>query len=101
MTRTLIYLVLAAVLATGCSKKKPSTTPATPSAKKTEKKPAEAPGTPNVSVSDDDLVKQCKLKFDNRAKAPKFDPDRVELLPEDRTLIDQVAQCVTNGPLSG
>ncbi len=103
-TRTLIYLVLASTLATGCSKKKPVASPTTPPAKAAEKKeepPAEPPGTPNVSVSDDDLVEQCKLKFDNQTKAPKFDLDRAELLPEDRVVLDQVAECVTDGPLRG
>ena len=101
-SRTLIYLVLTSTLAIGCSKK-PAASPKTPAAKSAKKKkpPSDAPGTPNVSVSDDDLVAKCKLKFGNRAKAPKFDLDRAELLPEDQAVLDQVAQCVTNGPLSG
>jgi peptidoglycan-associated lipoprotein len=100
-SRTLIYLVLASTLATGCSKK-PAAGPKAPSAKSAKKQaPSGAPGTPNVSVSDDDLVAQCKLKFGNRPKAPKFDLDRAELLPDDLAVLDQVAECVTNGPLSG
>jgi peptidoglycan-associated lipoprotein len=100
--RTLSYLVLASTLATGCSKEKPVAHPKNPPAKPAAKEePEESPGTPNVSVSDDDLVAKCKLKFDNRATAPKFDLDRSELEAEDRAVLDQVAQCVTNGPLSG
>jgi peptidoglycan-associated lipoprotein len=102
-SRTLTYLVLASMFAVGCSNKKPVARPTSPPAKSAKKKapPSDTPGTPNVSVSDDDLVAQCKLKFDNRAKAPKFDLDRAELLPEDRVVLDQIAKCVTNGPLSG
>ena len=102
-SRTLIYLVLASTLATGCSKQQPAASPKAPSAKSAKKKkaPSGAPGTPNVSISDDDLVAQCKLKFGNRTKAPKFDLDGAELLPDDLAVLDQVAECVTNGPLSG
>lgn len=100
--RTLIYLALASMLAAGCSKEKPVASPKTRSAKSAAKKTRpDDRGTPNVSVSDDDLVAQCKLKFENLTKTPKFDLDRAELLPEDRIVLDQIAECVTDGPLSG
>lgn len=107
MTRTIAYLVLASTLALGCSKKQPATLPTPPAEQPVAQAPAPPPAPPpapaataNVSVADD-LVKQCELKFDNRAEAPKFDLDRTELLPEDRSVLEQIAQCVTRGPLQG
>lgn len=106
MPRTITYLVLAATLALGCSKKQPTTIPVPPAdpvvqeAPPPEAPPPAATTTPNVSVADE-LVKQCELKFGNREEAPKFDLDRAELLPEDRSVLEQIAQCVTRGPLQG
>ena len=107
MPRTITYLVLATTFALGCSKQQPTTIPvpatdppAVQAAPPPEAPPAAATTTPNVSVADD-LVKQCELRFDNREQAPKFDLDRAELLPEDRSVLEQIAQCVTRGPLKG
>lgn len=65
--------------------------------------PTDGPGRPNranVSVSDD-IMKACKIHVDNVARAPKFDFDDAELLPEDRDILEQIAKCVTAGPLKG
>jgi peptidoglycan-associated lipoprotein len=93
-------------LALGCSKKQPTTLPVPPT-DQVVAQPAPPPAPPpapaateTVSVADD-LVKQCELKFDNRTEAPKFDLDRAELLPEDRSVLEQIALCVTRGPLQG
>jgi peptidoglycan-associated lipoprotein len=59
-----------------------------------------AAASPQLGVSND-LAKQCQLKFANRQEAPKFDYDQFQLLPEDRDLLEQVAQCLTQGPLKG
>jgi peptidoglycan-associated lipoprotein len=61
---------------------------------------APTPASPNLAVSDD-LDKQCALHFDDQQQAPKFDYDQFQLLPEDRNVLDQVATCVTKGPLKG
>lgn len=72
-----------------------------PAAQPASAEPAKpAPASPNVAVSQD-LAKQCTLDLGNRARAPKFDFDRSELLAEDRDVLEQVATCVTTGPLSG
>ena len=55
---------------------------------------------PSVHVSDD-LMAACKIQIDNVGRAPKFDFDDAELLPEDRDVLEQVAKCVTTGPLKG
>ena len=52
----------------------------------------------NVHVADD-IVKLCKIQFDDKAKAPKFDFDKTELLAEDRDVLEQVGKCMTTGPL--
>jgi peptidoglycan-associated lipoprotein len=58
------------------------------------------PVSPNVAVSDD-LAKRCSLKFGNAEQAPKFGLDDAELLPSDRDVLQQIADCLTKGPLQG
>jgi peptidoglycan-associated lipoprotein len=57
-------------------------------------------GTTNVGVGDD-LARACKIQFGDVAKAPKFDTKSTDLLPEDKTVLEQVGRCVTTGPLKG
>jgi peptidoglycan-associated lipoprotein len=54
----------------------------------------------NVRV-DDKLAKMCNVTFGNADRAPKFDYDEAALLPQDRDVLEQVAKCVTTGPLKG
>jgi peptidoglycan-associated lipoprotein len=62
--------------------------------------PQAQPVAPNVSAGDD-LVTACKLHFDNQTQAPKFDFDQFELTNQDRDVLNQIASCVTTGPLKG
>ena len=62
--------------------------------------PAPKPVSTNVSVGDD-LAKQCSLKLGNTQAAPKFDYDTSELEANDRDVLQQIATCVTTGPLKG
>lgn len=55
---------------------------------------------PHVGVSDD-LAKQCGLRFANVEEAPKFGFNDADLLPEDRSILQQVADCLVKGPLAG
>ncbi|MGE0548475.1 MAG: OmpA family protein [Kofleriaceae bacterium] len=55
---------------------------------------------PNVGVSQD-LAAQCKLRFGTLDHAPKFDYNEESLLPEDRDVLSQVAECLARGPLKG
>lgn len=48
-----------------------------------------------------DIATACNIKFAGIDNAPKFEFDQVELLPEDRNVLEQVAVCVTRGPLKG
>ncbi len=54
----------------------------------------------NLSASDE-LVRKCQLHFANEQEAPKFDFDHAELTTSDRNLLQQIADCVTKGPLKG
>jgi peptidoglycan-associated lipoprotein len=55
---------------------------------------------PTVNVSED-ILRACKIHLENVDRAPKFDFDDAELLAEDRDVLEQVAKCVTTGPLKG
>lgn len=107
MHRPLLALAAAAT-AVGCSHSKPdvvSPSPAQPPmAVKTPEQPtttsAPVSASPNLAVAGD-LSRQCALRFNSTPQAPKFDFDRFELLPEDRDVLDQVASCLTTGPLRG
>jgi peptidoglycan-associated lipoprotein len=96
-------IIIAIVLVLGCSKKQPvRTTPppvaaATPAPVPT---PPPAPASPHVAVTDD-LARTCKLQLANVERAPRFGYDEAELLPSDRDVLQQVASCVTSGPLKG
>jgi len=54
----------------------------------------------NVQV-DDEIMRLCAIHIGDVDRAPKFDFDDAELLPEDKDVLEQVAKCVTSGPLKG
>ena len=85
-----------------------------------EKKPAESPTgstTPTVTPTqttsampdpnkmavnvDPDILKACNLKFDNVEESPKFDFDTDQLTQGEKNILEQVAKCLTTGPLKG
>lgn len=72
----------------------PPTAQAVPTA--VEKAPVEA--SPHVAVSDD-LATKCKLRFANVEQSPKFGFDDSDLLPADRDVLQQIAECLTRGAL--
>ena len=103
-----IAVILAVVLA-GCSHHtKPTVVPVVdstspPSHTTTTAPAAKAdvqPASSHLGVSGD-LVAGCKLHFAAPAAAPKFDFDQSSLAPDDRAVLDEVAQCLTSGPLAG
>jgi peptidoglycan-associated lipoprotein len=105
-TMTLL-LVLAA--AAGCGGDKPKVVkPAEPVAVKPEAPPSETPPpsvdkdtkvSPSLAMSGD-LAAMCNIKAPGSAN-PKFDFDKDELTPEDRTVLDQLATCLTSGAAKG
>ena len=55
---------------------------------------------PNLALSGD-IMQMCGIKAASTAAPPQFDYDKDELTPEDRTVLDQLATCLTNGALKG
>jgi peptidoglycan-associated lipoprotein len=67
---------------------------------KTEGAPVDnTPVSPNLSISSD-LAAACNITK-NADIPPNFAYDQVELLPEDRAVLEQIATCLTSGPLKG
>jgi peptidoglycan-associated lipoprotein len=105
-TMTLL-LVLAA--AAGCGGDKPKV--AKPAEPPVAAKPEPAPETPPPAVDKDtkvspsialsgDLAAMCNIKAPETTN-PKFDFDKDELTPEDRTVLDQLATCLISGAAKG
>lgn len=104
MTRSIASVVLACLVACGSAPKKAPVAAASPpvpspTAPAAEVNPAVA-ASPNVAVSSE-LAKQCRLRFASVDQAPKFNFDDVQLLPSDRDVLEQIASCLTRGPLHG
>jgi peptidoglycan-associated lipoprotein len=53
-----------------------------------------------LAVSDE-LTKACQLHFGDVDQAPKFSFDNSDVGTQDRAVLDQIATCVTSGPLQG
>jgi peptidoglycan-associated lipoprotein len=104
MTRTNVLVVLLFAVLGACGSKaakkqsvpSPTARVATQDAVPTATRPVEA--SPNVGVSDD-LAKRCGLRFANAQHAPKFGYNDDDLLPSDRDVLQQVAECLVRGPL--
>jgi len=104
-TMTLALVLVAAI---GCSKDKkvakpvtdtgPAPTAATPIAKEQlEKLPENEQVSPTLNLAGD-IVKLCGIKASATAN-PSFDYDKDELAPEDRAVLDQLADCLLKGAL--
>jgi len=103
---TAVWLAFATSLVAGCADKPIVNPPLTPApAQKTTTTAAPPPPVPDQSgrplVVSEDLAKLCSLKFGNVENAPKFDFDKSDLGPSDRDVLQQIATCVTTGPLKG
>jgi peptidoglycan-associated lipoprotein len=91
MSRTTLILAALALVATGCAKK--NTVREIEVSKTT-------PTAANLNL-DAELLRRCSIQIGVVERAPKFDFDEAALLPEDRDVLEQVAKCVTTGPLRG
>ncbi len=58
------------------------------------------PASPSIAVSQD-IARECGLDLDNVEKAPKFAFDESDLLPADLRILEEIAACLTTGPLKG
>lgn len=75
-------------------------TSASPVASAAPARPKAGLETPSLRVSKD-LADACKLDIGNAARAPKYEFDRSDLSEEDRTILNEIAKCVTTGKLKG
>ena len=108
--KTMTTLLLALVVATGCSHDKKKVEQPTP---EVDSKPAPAPDKPAPVITNDtqvspgiavsgDIAQLCGIKTASAAKAnPQFDYDKDELTPDDRAVLDQLATCLASGALKG
>jgi peptidoglycan-associated lipoprotein len=107
--KTITFLLVLAAAA-GCSKDKPATVKTTPDVARTpdvEPPAATQPieqdtqVSPGLAVSGD-IASMCNIKSAMATRAnPTFDYDKDELTAEDRVVLDQLATCLTSGPLKG
>lgn len=109
MKITTLALVLT-ITSVGCAKaKKPvqkptpdprATTTAKPANdKQLEGLPTNEKMSPTLSMSGD-IVKLCNIKAAGDG-SPNFDYNKEELAPEDRAVLDQLAECLMKGALKG
>lgn len=91
------------VLAAACGgDQKPAATPALqPTAEPTPVTSAPAEKEKMAVNVDDAILKACNLKFSNVEEAPKFDFDSEQLTESEKAVLEQVAKCLTTGPLKG
>ncbi len=93
--------LFALALACGDNPKPPPATPAPP--------PNDTPAVTSAPANkdkmavnvDDNILKACNLKFANVEEAPKFDFDSEQLTESEKAVLEQVAKCLTTGPLKG
>ena len=94
------FILMAAALV-ACGNAKPAATAETAP----PPKPVAVDTTPkavstNVGLGGD-IIAACNIQFSQTTDAPKFDTDSTGLSPEDTKVLDQVATCLTTGPLKG
>jgi peptidoglycan-associated lipoprotein len=93
--------VVASALAAGCAHDAvPPQSPVAQTTSSTTITSGVAPATKGVVVSDE-LRKACNIDLNNEQTAPKFDFDNSAIRADDRAILDQIARCVTSGPLKG
>jgi peptidoglycan-associated lipoprotein len=91
----------AVILGCGSDPKPPPQPP--PAAKTSEAPVTSAPAKPaQMAVNvDDAILKACNLKISNIDEAPKFDFDSEQLSEPEKAILEQIAKCLTTGPLKG
>jgi peptidoglycan-associated lipoprotein len=96
MSHSRILLILAI---TACHhEKKPTTVPQPAQPAPAAQAATAAPVSQNIAANDD-LVQKCSLAVTQ--DTPHFDYDHFELTAQDREVLQQVATCLTTGPLKG
>ncbi|HEX4514882.1 MAG TPA: OmpA family protein [Polyangiaceae bacterium] len=76
----------------------------TNASEKKDDAPHVAQAVSNMLGLDSEIVRLCNLHLDvapSEEGAPRFDTDESELSSQDAQILQQVATCLTNGPLAG
>jgi len=103
-----VAILLASASLVGCgSKGKAKTATTVPTDKKPPVAATKPPPkldqqqavTPGLAISPD-ILSACGITAVTTAN-PTFDTDQDELTPDDRKILDQIATCLTTGPLKG
>ncbi|HEV7555118.1 MAG TPA: OmpA family protein, partial [Kofleriaceae bacterium] len=101
----MLVVVIAAVVGCSHDQKKPvvkpvdNTPPATTDVKPPPVVKDDQPVSPGIAVSAD-IASMCGIKAAANPN-PKFDYDKDELTSDDRTVLEQIAACLTSGALKG
>jgi len=98
MIRSCALTLLALVAACHHDKKVTTMPQPTPAAPAPTAQAKAAPVSTNLAAGDD-LVQKCALQVDQ--DKPQFDYNKFELTAQDRAVLQQVATCLTTGPLKG
>ncbi len=94
MVRTACFVIGAVALAAmGCARK--------PAAQEPPEVPTTAARVSQRLAVSPEIALRCSIQVNDVGRAPKFDYDEAALLPEDRDVLEQVAKCVTVGPMKG
>jgi peptidoglycan-associated lipoprotein len=97
---TIVSATLGLTLAVACGgNTPPAQHPEPPPAKAEREPPAEVAASPNIAVSMD-IAAACNISTELRID-PRFRYDRDELLADDRSVLDTIARCLTDGTLKG
>jgi peptidoglycan-associated lipoprotein len=95
-----VTMVASMALATGCAHQG-ATPPAEGPISQTTTSSAPSSGARRELVVGEDLRNACNVDLGNEQEAPKFSFNDADVRPSDRPVLDQIAKCVTTGPLKG
>jgi peptidoglycan-associated lipoprotein len=98
----LALATVVAVASAACGgDKKPPVTVAQPAPTTAQTTSAPANSDKMAVNVDSDIIKACNLKFANIEEAPKFDYDSEALTAGEKNVLEEIAKCLTTGPLKG
>ena len=104
-TLAAMAMFVAAPILVACTSDKPAPiTPATVQTTTTTTTTTATPTAvnPNAAVNvSADIMRQCNIVVNNVQEAPKFNFDSAELSNAEKDILNQVATCLTTGPLKG
>jgi peptidoglycan-associated lipoprotein len=104
LVRKLVIAVGALSFVAACHHDRPVATTSAPPPQEPTLTSAQLPKAGSTDVSagvsvSNEILKACKLSMSNAEDAPKFPFDQTDLLDEDYKVLNQIADCLTTGPL--